>query len=291
MKAETIAQGILVGEGPVWCADGTLVVASVAEGALYRVWPEQHRVEKFATTAGGANAAAPAADGHFVVAQNGGIDFAAYGVDAFRGLPKPSPAQPSLQLVTADGKVSTLTDGKSVGGLNAPNDLTVADDGTVFFTDPGPFPPPDSLVGRVLALRTDGSLDVVAADFWYCNGIALDIDNNLVVVEQSGLQRVFPDGSRDWVIEHLGDGGGDGFCVDAQGCFYVASTFEHGVRIVDNDGTILDFLPIPGDGMSTNCCFGGSDGRTLFVTDGLPGNVVAFEHMPTPGLPVHARPV
>ena len=84
----------------------------------------------------------------------------------------------------------------------------------------------------------------------------------------------------------LGHGGGDGFCLDAEGRFYVASTIEHGIRVVDPDGTILDFLPIAGEGLTTNCCFGGDDLRTLFVTDAIPGDLVAFEGMPTPGLPL-----
>ena len=43
---------------------------------------------------------------------------------------------------------------------------------------------------------------------------------------------------------------------------------------------------IDGEGLTTNCCFGGDDLRTLFVTDAMPGNVVAFKHMPTAGLPL-----
>ena len=92
------------------------------------------------------------------------------------------------------------------------------------------------------------------------------------------------------MIETLGRGGGDGFCLDADGRFYVASTVEHGIRVVDPDGRSLDFLPIDGNGLTTNCCFGGPDLRTLFATDALPGRVVAFEHMPTPGLPLPTWP-
>ena len=101
---------------------------------------------------------------------------------------------------------------------------------------------------------------------------------------------MYPDGTRECVIETLGRGAGDGFCLDEDGRFYVASTIEHGIRVVDRDGTILEFLPIDGDGLTTNCCFGGPDRRTLFVTDALPGQVVAFEHMPTAGLALPRGP-
>jgi sugar lactone lactonase YvrE len=83
---------------------------------------------------------------------------------------------------------------------------------------------------------------------------------------------------------------GDGFCLDAEGRFYVASTIEHGVRVVDPDGTVVDFLEIEGDGLTTNCCFGGPDLRTLYATDAIPGNVVAWEGMPTPGLTLSTWP-
>lgn len=290
MKAEIVANGILFGEGPVWCPDGTIVATSVAEGALYRVWPEEHRKERIAVTGGGANAAAPSADGGFLVTQNGGIDFTVHGFEAFANFPKPVWKTPSIQRVSPDNEVSILTRGESINGLNAPNDLIVSSDGIVYFTDPGHYPVGETPIGRVIALRRDGTLEVLASGFWYCNGIAIDTAGQLVVVEQQGLQRVFPDGSREWVIENLGDGGGDGFCIDTEGRFYVASTSAHGIRIVDPDGTLLDFLEIPGQGLTTNCCFGGSDGRTLFATDALPGNLVAFEHMPCPGLPIHAWP-
>jgi gluconolactonase len=113
------------------------------------------------------------------------------------------------------------------------------------------------------------------------------------VIEARGLLRLDPDGTRTWITEQVSPAGsaGDGLCVDADGRYYVAATADHGVRVLDRDGSQLDFLPIPGRGVTTNCCFGGDDGRTLFVTDGIPGQVLAWEGMPTPGLPPHPWPV
>ena len=36
-------------------------------------------------------------------------------------------------------------------------------------------------------------------------------------------------------------------------------TADHGIRVLDPDGTEVDFLAIPGRGVTTNCCFGGED--------------------------------
>lgn len=293
VHAEVVVDGIRFGEGPVWCPDeserggGTLVVTSVAEGVLYRVRPEPGVSELLADVGGGANGAALSADGGFVVTQNGGVDFTSFGsLFADVDLPPSRRATPGLQQVQPDGNVRYVAD----HGFHAPNDLVVAPDGAVYFTDPGHYPPPDPPIGRVMALERDGTVRTVADGFWYCNGIALDRAGRLVVIERAGLQRLEPDGGRSWVVERLGRGGGDGFCFDADGRAYVASTIEHGVRVVDSDGTVVDFLEIRGRGVTTNCCFGGADGRTLFATDAVPGHVVAWEGLPTPGFPLTPWP-
>ena len=288
MGAEVVVDGIVFGEGPVWVPDGTpggpsLVVTSIPAGALYRIWPDEQRVEQLADTGGGANGAALAVDGSILVTQNGGLDFSKLAIAA--ELPYRE-ATPGLQLATLDGEVRYLAD----DGFQAPNDLVVAADGTVYFTDPPHYPPPEDPVGRVMAYSRNGEVRVVADGFTYCNGIALDRDGTLVVIELRGLQRLLPDGGREWIVEKLGRGGGDGFCLDVEGNYYCAATVDHGVRIVDPSGKELDFLSLDGDGVTTNCCFGGADGRTLFATDAIPGRVVAWEGLPHPGLPLHAWP-
>src|SRR5205807_1784537 len=82
--------------------------------------------------------------------------------------------------------------------------------GDVYFTDPGHYPPSDEDAGRVLIYGRDGQVRTFASGFSYCNGIAFDRDGAVVVVERRGLLRVHDDGEREWVIETLGRGGGDG---------------------------------------------------------------------------------
>jgi gluconolactonase len=276
----------------VYCQDGTLVIVSVDRGLLYRVWPDQQSKTILADTAGGPNAAALAVDGSIVITQNGGIDyeklFTEIEVPPDIPLPRGSfgayrPVTAGLQHVELDGQVTYLAQ----GGFMSPNDLVVGQDGTVFFTDPPrDFGRREELLGRVWAYRPDGTSQVLASGFAYPNGIALDRDGNVIVVEGEGLQRINSDGTREWIIEVLGPSGGDGFCVDTDGRCYVAAVFEHGVRVIE-EGREVDFLELPGGGVTTNCCFGGPDMRTLFATDMFPGAVVAWEAMPTPGLPLH----
>src|SRR6478672_3201517 len=146
MQSHVVGTGIPFAEGPVWCPDGTVIVTSVAEGALYRVWPEQEKTDCVARTRGGANGAALAADGSILVTQNGGIDYSKLPVP-IPEMPPFDPAAPGLQLAAPDGDVTYLAS----DGLHGPNDVAVASDGRVFFTDPGHYPPPDDeLVGRVM---------------------------------------------------------------------------------------------------------------------------------------------
>src|SRR5439155_24600892 len=143
------------------------------------------------------------------VTNNGGVDFSKMRPGTVPpGLPTRY-ASPGLQRVAPDGTVTYLAD----TGLRAPNDLCIATDGTVYFTDPGHFPPVDPSTGRVMAYRPDGTVDVIADGFFYCNGIALDRGGALVIIEKRGLMRLEPDGERTWIVPKLGPGGGDGFCL------------------------------------------------------------------------------
>ncbi|MCH7511469.1 MAG: SMP-30/gluconolactonase/LRE family protein [Chloroflexi bacterium] len=53
----------------------------------------------------------------------------------------------------------------------------------------------------------------------------------------------------------------------------------------DADGRCVERLPCGESSLPTNCCFGGDDGRTLFVTDAGGGRVLAFE-LGVAGLPL-----
>jgi len=279
------------GEGPVWCAatadqPASIVCTSVSEGALFRIDVAAGASTRFAETDGGPNGAAPCADGGFLVTQNGGLDFEAVGL--FEHPPPYRPTRSGLQCVTTDGEVHYVTP----DALQAPNDLVVARDGTVYFTDPPAYPLPADARGRVWALGRDGELSLVADGLYYPNGIGLEPDGTIVIVENGlmgrphfGLVRVHDDGELDRFVERTGDG----FCVDVHGRLYVAGGI-HGVTILEPDGTVVEELPLPGAGVTTNCCFGGDDGRTLYATDAVPGGLWAWESMPTKGLPLTPWP-
>lgn len=288
--AEVVAIGVPFGEGPVWCpGDATLVCVSVAGGDLRRIEPASGVVTIIADTGGGPNAAALASDGSFLVTQNGGIDFVALGHLDAGDVPPLRCVEPGMQRVWPDGQVEYL----SHEPMQAPNDLVVTADGIVYFTDPGQYATRDQHVARIMAMGHDGSFCVIASDFVYVNGIAIDPDGtSIVVIEDEGLLRIHDRGrgDREWVVRHLEPGGGDGLCLDVEGRYYVASKTANGIRVLEPSGEEIDFLRLTGEGFVTNCCFGGADRRTLFATEARGNRVVAWSGMPTPGLPVFAWP-
>jgi sugar lactone lactonase YvrE len=142
-------------------------------------------------------------------------------------------------------------------------------------------------------MTRDGVVSVVDAPYHYCNGIALDHDGTLLVIEAAGILRLHDDGAREWIVERLGSSPGDGFCVDVEGNAYVCCTTENCIKVIDARGAEvdrLDLAPLGENGMVTNCCFGGADGRTLFATHSIPGTVVMWSSLPHPGRALYPWP-
>jgi gluconolactonase len=294
MRYEVILEGALLGEGPVWCPDGTLITTHMGRDKIRRTNPKTGRSEMIASFAGGANSAQLASDGGLVITNNGGIDFAklASMMNLDPAKITYEPGKPGLQRMFPDGRVTYLAD----AGLSAPNDLIVARDGTLYFTDP----PPNGGIGaqgkpgRVWSWTPTGGLKLVARDFQYCNGIALSPEERLLIVEANGLLWIDPaSGEREWFIERLGGerSVGDGFKFDAEGRIYCAAPMDHAILIFDKTGKKLDQIDLGAGAMVTNCCFGGSDGRTLFTVELTPGRICAIEGLPAPGLPLRPWPI
>ncbi|HPG28090.1 MAG: SMP-30/gluconolactonase/LRE family protein [Spirochaetaceae bacterium] len=293
MRYEVVTDQVPLGEGPVWCPDGKLVITSLSPGGLLRIDPASGKTERFVSMPGGANSAALASDGGFVVTNNGGIDFTVFaealGIDP-KKIPY-NPGPPGLQRVTPDGRVTPLAS----MDLQAPNDLVVAKDGTIYFTDPPPHggTGDTGASGRFWRFDLENGLREIASGFEYDNGVALSPDGRLLIVEARGLLWIDPDsGKSEWWIEQLpGESPGDGFAFDVDGRLYLACPMDHCIRVIDPDGKPVDAIDLGPGAFPTNCCFGGSDRRTLFTTELAPGRVCAIEGLPRPGLEMTPWPV
>ena len=86
-------------------------------------------------------------------------------------------------------------------------------------------------------------------------------------------------------------------CVDSQGTLYIAAgvsqarspnesnRFLPGVYVVRPDGTLLGRIPVAED-VITNCTWGGTDLKTLYITA---GKTVYQVRVDVPGWVVHRR--
>jgi gluconolactonase len=264
-----LAGGIGFTEGPLWTTDGRLLVTSVSRGLIYEV--DLHGgAEVVAETGGGPNGLACDADGTVWIAQNGGAT----------GVSKSTrPAAPGLQRL-GDGVEDVLTE-----GCDAPNDLTLAPDGRIWFTDPpSPF---DDRPGRVCAYdpRT-GELSVLLDGLQYPNGLAFGPDGAFYLAETrtTRILRYAWDGSALGPAEEfavLREGRPDGIAFDADGNLYVAATSADAVLVFDAAGAEREPIAFDGPSMPTNVAFAGPALDVLVVTLGKGGRVLAVDGVAT----------
>jgi gluconolactonase len=276
MRGEIVADKLTFPEGPVWL-DGAVYFVEIGAGQISRFTPE-HGVERIAQTGGGPNGATLGPAGALYVTQNGGMT-------------RESRATPGIQRVKLDpkaqGQVELLT--REVAGvpLEGPNDLAFGPDGRLYFTDPrgAADPRQNDKPGRLFAwdlARATGELLFELGPV-FPNGIGFDAQGTLHWTE-SFPRRVMArrQGHAQCVIQLPEHHYPDGFCVGEDGRLYVASTYAHCVSVIEN-GQIVERYEC-GDGMVTNCCFGGTD---LYVTESRHGALWRFP-VGKRGLALHA---
>jgi gluconolactonase len=179
------------------------------------------------------------------------------------------------------GALKTVVDSFEGKKLNSPNDAVVKSDGTIWFTDPDyglkTNPQTKKKEGREqpgnYVYRHDpktGKTTAVAKDFVNPNGLAFSPDEKTLYIADSGTPRhirkfdVKADGSLygGEVFCKIDQGGPDGIRVDRDG--RVWSSAGDGVHIFAKDGPLIGKILVPE--APANLCFGGDDGKTLFIT-------------------------
>ncbi len=277
MEYRVLATGVGFCEGPIWTRDGRLVFTSIDHGCLYEIGAAGSRVA--ATTGGGPNGLTEGEGGILYVAQNGGL----FGM----GERVAVPAEPGIQRVA--GEEATYI----AGGLDAPNDLCFGPDGRLYFTDPrGPATGENTRPGRLYAMAIGGAPQLLTEGPAFINGLAFGPDPGELYVAETFRQRVLVYPWHDGAVGEPHEfcrtdpGFPDGLCFDEKGRLYVAATLAHEVQVFDRQGKRVESLPCGDESMPTNCCFGGSQRRTLFVTDAGGERVLAFD-LDVAGLPLY----
>jgi len=253
-KLERLATGMQFAEGPVWfkAGGGCLVLSDIPADEL-KQWTAKEGLTTFRKPSQNANGNTADQLGRLVSCEHSGR---------------------RLSLLEKDGTLRTLVDRFEGKQFNSPNDAAVKSDGTVWFTDPdyGLSGKPHDYEG-CFVFRFDPktkALIVLARDFDKPNGICFSPDERKLFIADSGKPhhiRLFDVQTHGTVANSrvfcvVAPGLPDGIRCDAAGRLW--SSAGDGVQVFAPDGKLIGKILVPET--PANLCFGGADGKTLFIT-------------------------
>jgi sugar lactone lactonase YvrE len=240
-----IASNALLGEGPRWDArERRLLWVDIERGEVH-AWDGIDHVVEVGSRVG---AVAPAQDGELLVALADRLAFVGEG-----GL-RTAIAFPHDAELRANDGICDSSGRFWVGTMRL-----------------------DEVAGQAALYRYDGvTLERMVDGVGLSNGIGWSPDERLMYYVDTLTSRVDVfdyDGDianrRAFVEIDKADGLPDGLAVDDEGGVWVALWAGRAVRRYGPDGKLDEVVPVPADNV-TACCFGGDDGRTLFITTAKP---------------------
>jgi gluconolactonase len=258
-ELEQIATGFIFTEGPVWNPGGFLLFSDMP-GDIRRRWSPTEGVTVTRDPANKCNGMAYDAMGRLLVCEH----------------------STSVLVRESEGEVEVLASTYEGRDLNSPNDVIVASDDDIFFSDPtygrtrdfGLEREPDLDFRGVYRLSA-GRLTLIDTDFAQPNGLCLSPDETVLYVNDTerGVIVAYPRsadgsvGSRMTFADGVGEidfevGVVDGMKCDSEGNVLV--TGPHGIWVFDPDGTHLGTIDVPE--VAGNLNWGGPDWTTLYIT-------------------------
>jgi gluconolactonase len=265
-RLERLASGAIWSEGPVWIAEDDSVLWSDIPNDRMLRWSAKDGMRVWRERVEFTNGHARDLDGTIL--------HCSHGLRAvFR--------------TNVDGSGQrTVVDRWEGRRFNAPNDIVVKSDGTIWFTDPpyGLIIPEEghggeSEIGDCYVFRHDprtGALEPVTGLPEHPNGLAFSPDESLLYVsDTSGALPAHGSNHCIWafdvvdgrrlangrVFAEIAPGVPDGFRVDAQGWIYTSA--QDGVHVYHPDGTRIGRIGVPEK--VGNLTFGGRDRDVLYI--------------------------
>jgi gluconolactonase len=273
MAVERVATGFRWAEGPVYFPAGRYVLFSDIPN---------NRIMRFSED-----------DGHLSVYRQPSMNSNGNTIDREGRLITCEHSGRRVTRTEHDGSITVIADKYQGKKLNAPNDIVVASNGTIWFTDPGygikgdyeglkePFEQDKHNVFRVDP--KSGEIKVVADDFVMPNGIALSPDEKKLYVIDTGLTE--GEGNPAWIrvfdvdtdagklsnnkvfANDFAPGFTDGMRVDTDGNVWCSMGWgdpkEDGVRCYNPEGHLIGKIHVPET--VANLCFGGQQRNRLYI--------------------------
>lgn len=245
-KVTKIADGFRFTEGPTPSPDGFIYFTDAMASRIHRIGPDG-KVSLFRENTRGGNGMWMLKDNSLLICEGKG-----------RRLVK----------LATDGKLEVLAEKYDGKHLNSPNDVWPDPSGGIYFTDPryGRRGPPLEQDGEhVYYLTPKGKLVRVIDDMVRPNGIIGTPDGKTLYVTDHGASKTYAyEIRKDGTVtgkRQIAPEGSDGLTLDENGNLYLTNKV---VSVFDRKGTRLGEIALPQK--PTNVCFGGKDGRTLFIT-------------------------
>jgi gluconolactonase len=260
---ERIATGYRWAEGPVWFGDHRCLLWSDIPNNRVMRWDESTgTVTTFRSPSNYANGHARDRQGRLITCEH---------------------LTRRVTRTEYDGSITVLSDEFEGKPLNAPNDVVVASDGSVWFTDPG-YGIMSDYEGRQTALEQPTAVyrldpreslaEPVIVDLDRPNGLCFSPDESLLYVVDSGSTpksiHVYDVDDRTvgsgQLFADMGPGGADGVRCDSDGNLWAAASggdgFD-GVHVFAPDGALIGQIVLPE--ICANLCFGGAVRNRLFM--------------------------
>lgn len=260
-------------EGPSFDLDGNLWLVDIPWGRIFRIDPHGS-VELAAEYDGEPNGLKFHPDGRAFIA------------DYRNGI---------MVLDPRSGRVEPFLERTRLERFKGCNDLFFASNGDLYFTDQGQTGLHDPS-GRLFRLRTSGQLELVLQGIPSPNGLVLNLEETavyLAVTRANAIWRVplMADGSATKVgvyIQMSGGGGPDGIALDAAGGLAVCHVGFGAVWVFSPRGEPLVRIDSPAGPYTTNCAYGGEDGRTLYMLESRSGSILTAR-LPVAGQPMYSH--
>ncbi|MDR1224892.1 MAG: SMP-30/gluconolactonase/LRE family protein [Tannerella sp.] len=252
-EVKRLADGFRFTEGPAVDRDGNVYFTDQPNDRILKWSVDDGKLSVFSENTGRANGLYFDRKGHLLACSDGNNELWEFDMKGNH----------SVRVTDFEGKK-----------LNGPNDLWVAPDGGVYFTDPlykrdywtrDPEMQQDG--EHVYYLSPDyKKLIRVAADLEKPNGIIGSPDGKLLYVAdiKAGKTYVYeiqPDATpaNKKLFAPMGS---DGMTIDRDGNVYITG---NGVTVFNPEGEKIEHIPVEA-GWTANVCFGGKDMKTLFIT-------------------------
>jgi len=177
-----------------------------------------------------------------------------------------------LVIIGKDKKMTTIAENFNGKHLNAPNDLWIAPNGGIYFSDPyyhrdyweeGHKEIQD--IRGVYYLSNDGKVSRVIEDYKQPNGLIGTPDGKTLYVSDINDKKIWkysvnPDGTLSNKTFFAPEGS-DGMTIDNQGNVYLTNKT---VSVFDKTGKKIAAIEVPEQ--PSNVCFGGKKRNILFIT-------------------------